>query len=81
MIEGPSQTEIDFQNYGQGIGLVTFTPKTAGQYTISIKREGGEIEQTYTSTVEDSEMTNIEVQNLNRNPIVAEESTFRQVPN
>ena len=80
LIEGPSPTEIDFQNYGQGIGLVTFTPKTAGQYLISIKREGGEIEQTYTSTViEASDVVATKVENLDFEPIVREEATFRKV--
>ena len=77
LIQGPSQAEIDFDNYGQGIGLVTYMPLCAGDYQVQIKRNGGDIEQTYTSTVIDQDdLDCVSVLNLDTEPFVNQPSTF-----
>ena len=77
LIQGPSQAEIDFDNYGQGIGLVTYTPLCAGDYQVQIRRNGGDIEQTYTSTVIDKDdLDCVSILNLDTEPFVNQPSTF-----
>lgn len=71
LIEGPGPADIDFVNFGQGIGLVTYVPTCAGEYRIDIKRNDGDIEQTYISTVtETDEYTDVRVASIDVEPYI-----------
>ena len=77
LIEGPGPADIDFVSFGQGIGLVTYVPSCAGKYRIDIKRDDGNIEQTYTSTVNQmDELSHIRVKSIDIAPYLHQTSNI-----